>query len=149
MTDRYMTPGGKAKEMAFWEKSQRESVKPEGDTGGMGYVDREIVPFCDAINKIEYVCTLQSCAGHRREHPDKPGTTYFQPAQLWLWLRRNEAKKLYSKAAGLAGRDWVDSLKIQIIDGREIADIIFFPQELTPSMENNLLCFLRGLGPKS
>ena len=148
-TDRYMTPAGKDAEMAHWSEMQRIGMRPDNDPGGHGYVDPEVLGLCDAINEMDYVCTLQSCAGHRLERHDEPGSFYVENAGMWLWLRKDKARQLYSRILELEGSHWVESLQVQWIDGREIVDIKFRPWGLTREACLGLLSFLRGLTPRT
>jgi hypothetical protein len=81
MTDyiTYLTPEGKAEELASWE---RHKAGGRGK-GGQGFPDDAIFPLCAELNAMPGICTLQSCAGHpatEREH--------VYSGQLWLWLDR-------------------------------------------------------------
>ncbi len=143
---RYMTPIGKSLAMAHWAKAQEESVKPVGDPGGHGYVDCEVIDFCEAINAMDYVCTLQSCAGHQLESFDDPGTFYIEPANLWLWFTEAAARRFYTVAGDFERSPWVDSVRILFIDGREIADIVFSPWQLQEDTKASMLNFLEKLG---
>lgn len=64
---RYMTPHGKSEELASWFKAKADRIAnpPEGFVGGHGYPDPEIYAWCEKLNGLSRVCTLQSCAGHK------------------------------------------------------------------------------------
>lgn len=80
---RFLTPESKAATLAEWGERKKDSLRPDGDEGGAGYVDPEMFPICDAVNAIDGVCTLQSCCGHWREYE---GDRQRYAAELWLWL---------------------------------------------------------------
>ena len=67
---------------------------PEGNQGGRGYPDPDILPLCDWLNTYERVCTLQSCAGHspRPGHGASEGV-------LWVVLPDTAITKLRSLAS--------------------------------------------------
>ena len=51
------------------------------DQGILGYPDQDILSWCDKLNAIEGVCTIQSCAGHG---PETNGC--YAAGHLWLRL---------------------------------------------------------------
>lgn len=71
---RFLTPEGKAAAIAEW-KAVRTKPRPDGDLGGKGWPDLEIIPLVDALNDFPGICTLQSCAGHGEDR-----------GHLWVWL---------------------------------------------------------------
>ena len=124
---RYLTTESKVAELAVW----RELIEDAGSNGftgahdrlgGRGYVDREIVALVDALNLIEGVCTLQSCAGHDRRASD--GGVY--PAEVWLRLSEPMARAFYERAADLGAHPAIE--QVALLWGRdrnrEIVDIV-------------------------
>lgn len=75
--------------LAEWEERKHASLRPEGDSGGRGYTDPEIIPLCDALNETEGVVTLQSCCGHAYANGR------FDHGNLWLWLSPSMAFEFY------------------------------------------------------
>ncbi len=75
---RYLTPDAKCLVLAEWE-TKKTTPRPLLELGGRGWPDPEIIPLCNALNKLPGVCTLQSCIGHPENTCDRHGN-------LWLWL---------------------------------------------------------------
>lgn len=79
---RYLTTDAKLGVMAEWEKTKVMPC-PDGDLGGRGFPDPEIIPLCDTLNMLPGICTLQSCAGHIGGERERPNG---ETGLLWLWL---------------------------------------------------------------
>lgn len=93
---RYATPITKADVLNSWQKVQLELPTSSG-SGGRGYPDDDIIPWCERLNAIPGVCTLQSCAGHAIADG---GVS--EPAHLWLWLDRETSAAFDSAVFTLA-----------------------------------------------
>ena len=138
MNERWLTPSGKARELAFWDEYRRDA-EGHGYTGdldrpvepghatrrpGHGYVDRGVLPLVDALNEIECVCTLQSCEGHWYGESDG---RYAAPAQLWLWLAEPIARRFYERVGELEASPLIE--QVALLWGRdrekEIIDVQF------------------------
>jgi hypothetical protein len=112
-TQRYLTPGAKAIVLARWAQTQRENTQ-----GRIGDVDPDIVPWCDAINVLQGVCTLQSCAGHRRQ-PD-----WIESAGFWLWLDEPMSRAFDALAFELATHPLMKQVTRRYRPyGQEVVDI--------------------------
>lgn len=127
---RYLTPEGKVAELEYWRSAQRTSVRPPGDAGGHGFVDPEIVPWCDVLNAIDGVCTLQSCCGHRTPSADGEGDHVWN-GQVWLWLSEPLAMAVYKHIGSLGRSALFDSVALLFGKGqgeREVLDVTFVPK---------------------
>ena len=111
----------KAEILKGWDERKRRLIKL-GAKGGLGYVDPDIVPLCDALNQLPGVCTLQSCAGHSAE--DSDGAIY--PGELWLRLGPGIKGRFEAAARQLAANTLIDRVgKIYWEDGKETVTVIF------------------------
>ena len=111
----------KASRLAEWNDRKRTLMRPSS-RGGLGYVDPEIVPLCDALNNFKGVCTLQSCAGHPADKAN--GAAY--SGNLWLRLESRIARQFETKAQQLASESLIERLgKIYWEDGRETITVAF------------------------
>lgn len=122
MTTRWLTPEAKVAEVTRW-LDYRSSVEIPENAGGRGYPDPIMFAWTDRINEIPYVCTLQSCSGHRV--PNGDGGTFFHAGQLWLWLTQRAAREAYDWLPDLESLEGIETVRINMIDGREILDVIF------------------------
>ena len=114
---RYLTPEAKGLELERWA-----SLRTRGG-GGAGAPDPEIFPLCDDLNVLPGVCTLQSCAGHRRN-----GT--FWPGHVWLWLDRRTSERFDRRASELAASAVIERVsRIYAANGQEITAIEFCGNE--------------------
>jgi hypothetical protein len=111
----------KAEILEGWEERKRTSIRP-GAKGGRGYVDPRIVPLCDALNNLDGLCTLQSCAGHPAAESDGP----VYPGCLWLRLNQRMARRFEEQAHRLAAEPVIERVgKIYWEDGKETVTIDF------------------------
>lgn len=118
---RWLTHADKDGVLAEWERTKSEWRS--GALSGVGAPDGEIVPWCDRINTLPGVCTLQSCAGHRR------GKT-LSSAHLWLWLSPQAQSRFDQNAFVLLKSDMVDWVATHYeADGKQIASITFYGNE--------------------
>ena len=116
----------KAEILEGWEERKRTLINPEAK-GGLGYVDPDIVPLCDALNQLPGVCTLQSCAGHSAEDSDGP----IYPGELWLRLGPGIKGRFEAVVRQLAANTSIDRVgKIYWEDGKETVTITFKGNEL-------------------
>ena len=119
---RFLTDAAKRNILASWEQTKRDWGL--GSLSGVGEPDSDIVPWCDRINALPGLCTLQSCAGHLRGG-------VIEAAHLWIWMSEAAAKNFDRAAFSLLRRrdriDWIS--KHYLHDGKEIASITFFGNE--------------------
>lgn len=80
----HLTNKEKIKELEYLETRIADGPHPDGQ-GGRGYIDLSIVPYLRRINRLNGVCTKQSCAGHILISA-ADGKEYTQPGNLWLRL---------------------------------------------------------------
>lgn len=119
MRERFMTRDGKARELARFAQ-ERELA------------DAAILPYCDALNALPGVCTLQSCAGHRPGEVSAaaPEGTRDQwsvrSAHLWLWLDERTANTFYYSAWWLSKNTLMESVSVRFQPyGRQIVELYF------------------------
>lgn len=72
------------------------------NSGAPGYPDPQIVPVCDALNRLPGICTISSCEGHGGH-----GSSGY----LWIRLDRDTAEVFHQHAWTLAGKRGVWSLR--------------------------------------
>ena len=110
----------KAEILEGWDERKRTLIARA--KGGLGYVDPDIVPLCDALNRLPGVCTLQSCAGHSAK--DSDGLIY--PGELWLRLSPEIMCRFEAVAQQLAAKTLIDRVgKIYWEDGKETVTVAF------------------------
>ena len=135
--NRYLTEPAKKKELAAWEETLTNlPAIGEEDAGGQGFPDRAIVSWCDQLNSLSGVCSLQSCAGHP------------SPGHLWLWLSERVSCEFEKRVFELACLPRIDRVeRIYQPWGQEVTSIAF-----CGSVDGALaliLSFLRELAPSS
>jgi hypothetical protein len=118
---RWLTPASKESVLSDWERTKSEWRS--GALSGVGAPDGDIVPWCDLINALPGICTLQSCAGHRRGK-------MLSSAHVWLWLSREAQRRFDQNAFVLLRSDMVDWVSTHHqADGKQIASITFYGNE--------------------
>ena len=119
--NRYLTTEEKVKELACWERLCADlppDVPDEGDE--RGFPDPPMISWCAMLNALDGICTMQSCAGHKRADGS------LTSGVLWLKLSRNLSARFDCVAFSLAkqpGIEWVSRLYRGY--GEEIASIGF------------------------
>ncbi len=116
---RFLTPKGKRGILAAWERTRH--AWHTGEINGPGEPDADIVPWCDRINELPGICTLQSCAGHCDGKFKSDG-------HLWLWMDHVVHSRFHANAfLLLQSEDHIDSLStLYLHDGKEAAFIAFY-----------------------
>ena len=115
---RFLLADDKKRIVGDWENIKGKDVL------GRGGPDREVVPWCDKINGLPGLCTLQSCAGH------KDGDTLVS-GHLWLLMSQSMADR-FDRAAFLLLRneDLIEQISwLYLHEGKKIASIIFAGNE--------------------
>lgn len=140
---RWLTPEAKREVLREWAAIRESLGVREGRPGGRGYPDPDIVPWCDEINALEGVCTLQSCAGHVLPGGER------DPGHLWLWLSKPMSGAFDRTAHRLARHDrYIEDVARRYVSwGREVTSITFAGNERA-SLARSLrliLAFLRTL----
>jgi hypothetical protein len=139
---RFLDPASKGRELRVWRDAVR-SWRSEGAParGGAGFPDPPIIPWCDRLNRISGVCTLQSCSGHRRGRWRSAG-------HLWLWLTEDMSRRFDERALLLAQQPEIERVYRMYSDwGREVTAVEFRGEEwgrLDASM-NVILRFFSSL----
>ncbi|KKN61938.1 hypothetical protein LCGC14_0517070 [marine sediment metagenome] len=138
--NRYLTPKLKRSILLEWDRT-KATPSPPSDLAGRGWPDSEIIPLCDALNALPGVCTLQSCAGHKRE-------SRFICGHLWIVLDESMSRKFDQKAFELSSQANIDRLcKIYSSWGQEIVSIEFLGKErgLLQASMGTILQFFESL----
>lgn len=140
---RYLTPFEKERVLTEWRETLRsmpKAVPSDGDE--RGYPDPPIVPWCEELNDVTGICTVQSCCGHKR----LDGT--FVSGHLWLRLDKEMAARFDMQALALAGASGIERVsRLYSQWGAEVVEIVFLGNErgqLERSMQS-ILGFLRTL----
>lgn len=141
---RWLTPAEKAETLRAWETTKRES--PVVDRGGAGYPDPTIVPWCDRINGLPGVCTLQSCAGHLKDGG------ILHSGHLWLKLSEQVSAEFRQAAFELAGSPGIE--RVEMIfqpSGEEVASVTFQGDEhdLLQSSMGTIMSFLEEVSRRA
>lgn len=136
---RHLTVSAKREILAEWNRVRSQSMR------GVGSPDPAILPWCDLINELSGVCTLQSCAGHVHDG-------IYETAHLWLWLSPDLDSEFQRCVYELVARErYIDRvMKLYMADGKEIVSIYFYGAErdcLEPSM-SVIYNFLAGISAK-
>ena len=94
---RYLTTAEKRSVLGSWRRTLSQP-RPAEDQPGRGYPDTDMIPWCDRLNALRGVCTVQSCAGHR--YADGTRTS----GGIWLRLDCARAEAFCLGAFELAKR---------------------------------------------
>ena len=140
MSNRYLSAPEKAETLEEWR-----ILLESPPISGPGAPDLEIVPWCEKINALVGVCTIQSCAGHG---PDKRG--YRSSGHLWLRFDEQLTHRLNGRAFGLARLSAIERISIIYQPwGKEVVEIEFKgnPYGMLDESLGAILSFLRGLQP--
>ena len=114
---RYLTSSRKREVLQEWRRSVAHA------TTGPGGPDRAIVPWCERLNRLPGVCTLQSCAGHR-------GGETLTAGHLWLWLSLEMATEFQGGALALAAQPTIERVyTLYGAWGQEVSVIEFAGEE--------------------
>lgn len=141
---RWLTPEEKAREVGAWDAVKGQDV-PE-DSGGRGFPDPDMVPWCDRLNALPGVCTVQSCAGHRR------ADGYMSSGHLWVRLDEGMAQAFDRRALDLAAHDYIEEVaRVYKPWGAEVASITFAGNErnLLPTSMGTILRFFATLAEET
>ena len=117
---RYLTPERKASILSEWESTLRSTANKD-HPGGRGYPDQDMIPWCERINALPGICTLQSCTGHVR----RPGHV-MMPGQLWLAVDEPTSQAFDRRAFELSAQNGMERVyRLYSSWGQEIIDITF------------------------
>jgi hypothetical protein len=144
---RYLSGHEKAVEIARWLSLCASDPHTGPLDGGRGFVDPDMIPWCEKLNAIPGVCTIQSCSGHGSAR-----TGYVESCgKIWLLLDPSMSWAFDRQAFRLASHDDLIEQVARIYApwGKEIASIAFAGNErdsLYRSMRL-IVAFLRSLSP--
>lgn len=137
---RYLSPTAKRRVLGEWARILATSP-PKQNGGSRGHSDPDIIPWCERLNALPGVCTLQSCAGHRRGR-------WRDPAHLWIWLDRPMSELFDRQALGLARNPLIERVeRLYTSWGSEVAAITFAgnDRDLLGESMNVVLAFFESL----
>lgn len=120
---RFLTQYEKDNYIKEWEDglTKYEWQRYNSKLGGRGYPDADIVPWCQKINLLNGVCTLQSCAGHKYDENE-----YYYPGELWLRFDQHMNIAFENKVLKFVKNSLIEKVsKLYRQDGTEIIEIIF------------------------
>ncbi len=109
---RFLLADDKARIVADWEHTKERWRK--GIINGAGEPDADIIPWCDRLNELPGVCTLQSCVGHETS------------GHLWLWLDEQRSREFDRWGYVLARMEGIETVNRKYGSwGQEITAIEF------------------------
>ena len=122
---RYLTEAEKARNLQSWEEAcyALPSDLPEaGDE--RGFPDPPMIEWCRRLNVLDGVCTVQSCAGHRRDDGSVAS------GHVWLRFSREIAARFDETALSLAAQPGIEQVsRLYAPWGAEISAITFHGNE--------------------
>ncbi len=91
--------------------------------GELGLPDPDVFELCNQLNAFQGVCTLQSCAGHKRMYREEE---IISSGHLWIWHRELAAALFQQHAFELAQAGAIERVcTIYHESGQEISEITF------------------------
>ena len=111
-------PRAKVIHLEQFSKARNRPI-PNGDLGGRGFPDPDILPFCDWLNTFDGVYTLQSCAGH--SNSERNGAA---KGHIWVWLDKPFQSRLSARACKLV-QPPLEQINLRYIPEGEFIEIIF------------------------
>ncbi len=131
---RFLTPECKAIEMEAWQQILKKwAAAGRPHRPDVGTPDASIIKWCDRINEIDGVATLQSCTGHLLKNDYQSG------GHLWLWLDEQKSNLFRRNAFALALTPDKLIEQVSIIFsswGQEVAEIVFRGMNCSPDVFN-------------
>lgn len=120
---RYLTDSEKVGVVESW-REVTGGMRPTDEPDGLP--DRDMISWCEKLNQLPGVCTVQSCAGHG----SGDGVTVREPGHLWLRLSERMAEAFNREAFALARAPGVERVgRIYQPWGEEITSITFAGNE--------------------
>jgi hypothetical protein len=98
---RYLTTAEKTAELDGWRRTRDAFA----GIVGPGVPDPEMIPWCEKINALPGVCTLQSCSGH-------PDGEIPRLGHLWLRLDDRRAASFHARAFELAAKTGIERISL-------------------------------------
>lgn len=133
---RYLTEAEKARELAAWCETLGNPI------GGPGSPDTEIIPWCQKINALEGICTVQSCAGHAASERDD----YESCGHFWIRLDEDRASLFHRRAFELAEHSVIERVSLIYQSwGQEVVEI-YFRGRATGQLKDSMGVILAFLG---
>ena len=116
-------------ELKVWTKATQSYVSCE-PRPGKGFPDPLMVPWCERLNEIGGLCTMQSCTGHRT-----PDGSIVGNGVVCLWLSEPMLRSFMRRGVKLAQHPCVEYLSLIFHTGGAdyVAEIMFKGEEQQPS----------------
>jgi len=140
---RYLTAAEKAQELTTWLVACADmpcDVSAWSDE--RGFPDPPMIPWCEKINRLEGICTVQSCGGHRRTDGS------IVSGHLWLRLSREVSERFDQTALGFAAQPGIEQVsRLYAPWGAEVAAVVFAAGDRTRLNRSMrvVLRYLRGI----
>ncbi len=138
MVDRHLSPDEKAEILSAWCEQQRMGAP------GPGGLDPDMIPWCEKLNALPGVCSVQSCSGHSENGSLRSG-------HLWLRLDDVTSRAFDRAAFRLSANPHIEQVaRLYSAWGEEITSITFAGNErnlLTESLQA-IVNFFRSLQQK-
>lgn len=112
--ERYLTPAEKARLLEEWESATT--------------ADEGVRPLMAQLNRIEDVCTVQSCIGHARDRAD--GSVYVESAHVEMRLGERATKAFYDAMLRLKDLPFVEDTILSLRPGYQVASVWGTPGSL-------------------
>ena len=125
--NQFLLADSKKRIVTEWERMKEQWRM--GVICGSGSPDADIILWCDQINKLPGICTLQSCVGHE--------TT----AHLWLWLDEQRSREFDKWGYVLARMRGVETVNRKYGSWGQEITVIEFDGYFETGCESTLLFF--------
>lgn len=117
---RYLSAVEKERIVAQWWTDQKVTPPPGVDGADRGYPDPEVILWCEKLNGLPGICTVQSCSGH------KLGDSHLQSGHFWIRLDEKMSAAFDEAAFELAAQEGIERVgKFYSEWGEEITDLTF------------------------
>ena len=139
MADRHLSPDEKAEILSIWCEEQRVEATGPGDP------DPDMIPWCEKLNALPGVCTVQSCSGHLENG-------HLRSGHLWLRLDSSMSGAFDDAAFRLAAAPCMEQVaRVYTSWGEEITSITFAGNErdLLAKSLHAIVSFFQSLQRKS
>lgn len=107
---------------------------------GTGSLDAAMLPWLVELNRIEGICTLQSCEGHR-------DGDYVRDGHLWLRLSRRLEQRVIHRMAELLALPRIETVHVDYRresgNVRPIISLTFQGLERHPSLDGAMVPLVR------
>jgi hypothetical protein len=130
---RYLLPGEKSTVLADWV-AEPNSKDPMGD----GDVDPEARVLLAPLNRLDGVCTVQSCVGH---HVQRKPYDYVKSGHIELRLSEERTRQFYAAMPVVALQDWCEDICLHWRSSHQCALIVFRVGRMSTAVQALLTAF--------